>query len=212
MRLWGAMNLIRFLKRFKKKHHANPAIDALYRGPLVVDECVSKIIFALPDMAMVFRRAEHSLLKKTLLDQIDEYDIRMGSQLSKKIDEMKQEEIRRKISSLTLLSFYNELVEYLGETSTAYTLTDALHYEIYQSLSFGEGFTEYLDYLKVRNPHFDDQKMTPAHKFGNDISQIVSITDPTFYLIIAQQAAVICDSAGKLVRWVLFDEEISAEE
>ncbi len=210
------MDIGRFFKRFTKKYHENPAIDALYQMSFPVNEPVNenveKIILDLPDMAMVFQKVEHSLLKKTLLDQIEEYDSRMGSHISKKIDERKQEAIRRKISSLTLLSFYKELCEYLKATSIAFALTDALYYEMYHSLSSGKGFAEYLDYLKIRNPQFDDQNMTPAHKFGNDISQIVSITDPTFYFIIAQQAAVICASAGKLVRWVLFDEEIEQQE
>jgi len=202
------MNIGKFLKRLTHKRHKNPAIEALHRSSFPVNEQINKIITDLPDMAMVFQKVEDSLLKKTLLDQIDEYDSRMGSQVSKKMNEIRQDAMRRKISSLTLLSFYNELFGYLKEPFVSFALTDALYYEMYQSLSSGQGFSEYLDYLKIRNPQFDDQNMTPAHKFGNDISQIVSITDPTFYFIIAQQAAVICASAGKLVRWVLFDEEI----
>lgn len=205
------MDIRRFFKQFTKKHHKNPAIDALYQASFPLDETVEKLISDLSDIAMVFHKVEHSLLQKTLLDQIEEYDARMGSQVSQKIDEKAQERMRQEITSLTLLSFYKAMCEYLKETHTAYALTDALYYEMYQSLSSGKGFAEYLDYLKIRNTHFDDQNMTPAHKFGNDISQIVSTTDPTFYFIIAQQAAVISASAEKLVRWVLFDEEIEKE-
>jgi len=201
-----------FFGRFKKKLHENPAIDALYRNMSPIGADVEKIVSALSDMAMVFGRAEDSLYKQALLDQIKEYDLRMGSKLAKKIDETKATAMRKNISSLTLLSFYNELSGRFPGTSIAYALTDALHYECYQSLASGEGFADYLDYLNKRSGQGDDQLMTPAHKFGNDIAQILEISDPTFYFIIAQQTAVICESAGKLVRWVLFDEEITAAE
>ncbi len=201
-----------FFRRFKKKLHENPAIDALYRNVSPIEADVEKIIAALSDMAMVFRRVEDSLFKQALLDQIEEYDLRMGSQLKKKIDETKAASMRKNISSLALLSFHNELSGRWPGTSIAYALTDALHYERYQSLSSGKGFADYLAYANKRNIQNDDQLMTPAHKFGNDIAQILEISDPTFYFIIAQQTTVICESAGKLVRWVLFDEEIAAAE
>lgn len=206
------MDITQFFGRFRKKLHENSAIDTLYRSSSPIDSDTEKIISALPDVAMVLQRVEHSLFERALLDQIKEYDLRMGSQLTKKITEPKTKSMCKRVTSLTLLSFYKILCEHLKDTSVAYALSDALHYEIYQSLSSGEGFAEYLNYLAKRKAQDDVELMTPAHKFGNDIAQIMEVSDPTFYFIIAQQTAVICDSAGKLVRWVLFDEEIEEAE
>jgi len=195
-----------FRNPFKKQRHPNPAIHDLYVKKDTVDPALEKLVADLPNMAEAIRQGTASLLQKTLIDQIAEYDKRTGRELSKRIDKDKSEAMRQKLTGMMLLAFYEEIAGAFKDPELPSYLTSALHYELYRVIPKDEGFVEYLHY---QNPHFEDPAMAPAHKFGNDIAAILSISDQLFYLIIAQQAVVISDVSKQLIRWVLFDEAIT---
>ncbi len=196
---------MRFRNPFKKSRYPNPAIDDLFRKQGEFDPALEKIVSSLPDLADAIRQGASALLQKTLIEQIAEYDKRTGRELVKRIDEDKSEAMLQKLTSMMLLTVYEELAAQFQDPAVPSYLTSALHYDLYKVIPGEEGFVEYLHY---QNPHFDDPAMAPAHKFGNDIAAILSISDQLFYLIIAQQAVVISDVSKQLIRWVLFDEEI----
>lgn len=198
---------MRFKNLFKKKRHPNPVINDLYKKGAVINKEVEKIVLELPNLAEAIRQGRQSLLQKSLLDQISEYDHQTGRQILKEIDEDKKEAMIGKLTAMMLLSLYDELSSVFKDTALPSSLTLALHYEIYRALPSNDGFVEYLDY---QNPHFEDPKMAPAHKFANDIAEILSISDQLFYFVIAQQVAVISEVSRKLIRWVLFDEAIES--
>ncbi|MBN4053160.1 hypothetical protein JYT92_00245 [bacterium AH-315-L15] len=198
---------MRFNNLFKKRRHPNPAINDLYRHSGSIDKKIEKIVSDLPYLAEAVRQGGTSLLQKTLIDQIKEYDSRTGREISKNINEAKSEAMLEKLTGMMLLAFYEECATMFQDETMPSYLTTALHYELYQSLPSDQGFVAYLTY---QNPHFENPNMAPAHKFGNDIAEIVSVSDQLFYFIIAQQAAVISDVTKKLIRWVLFDEPMEA--
>ncbi len=192
-----------FIKQFFGKKHANPAIHALYRKQEVLDAKSEEIIPLLPKLAETYKEGGEYLLHKTLLSQFEEYDLQYGVTLSKEMTEEKSVLMLDKITSLMLMACFKELSNILPDGPVPSALTDALHYEIYGVLPGKESFVSYLTY---QNPQFEDHKMAPAFKFGEDISKIVAMPDLAFSFLVAQQFAVISDVTGRLTRWVLFDE------
>ncbi|MFQ5598191.1 MAG: hypothetical protein ACE5GK_09080 [Nitrospiria bacterium] len=194
-----------FKNPFKKHRHSNPAIADLYRITEHIDGDLETAISALPNLAEAVRQGARTLLQRSLLDQIKEYDLRTGRHILENIDATMEEAMLKKLTGMMLLFCHEELSKLFRRETVPSILTTALHYEIYKALPKEEGFVAYLQY---QNPHFEDPKMAPAHKFGNDIAKIVSVSDQLFYLIIAQQTSVISEVSVRLIRWVLLGEAI----
>lgn len=199
------MNL--FKNFFKKQQHPNPAINSLYHVVGSLAPKADEMIPLLPKLAETYQEGGAYLLHKTLLSQFEEYDTQYGCSLSEEMSEEKSARMLRKIMSLMLVSFFRELSSIFPEGPYPASITDALHYEIYQSLPSEDSF---VGYLRYKNPNFEDARMAPAYKFGNDVAEILGIPDLSFSFMAAQQAAVISEIARKLMRWVLFDEPIES--
>ncbi len=195
-----------FKNIFQKKRHANPAINRLYHSLDSFDPKIEAMIPLLPKLAQTYEEGGTYLLHKTLLSQFKEYDVEYGHTLSEELNEKKSEDMLRKVISLMLVSFFRELSSLFPEGPYPSAMTDALHYEIYHALPGSED--SFVEFLLYKNPKFEDVRMAPAYKFGNDISEILSIPDLTFSFMVAQQVAVISDISRRLMRWVFFDEPI----
>lgn len=161
----------------------------------------------LPKMGETIRQGADYLYLKVLQEQIRDYDVRFGSKVVDQIDEPKKSAILRKLTGLMLVTFFNELSEQYPDSTLPSALTDALHYEIYRALPAKDSF---IDYLTYRNPNFEDPRLAPAFKFGNDIAEIVQTLDLSFSFMISQQSTIISEISRKLIRLVLFDEPIEA--
>lgn len=196
-----------FQRLFRRKKHPNPAINALHYSVGSFDPKVSEMILLLPKLSETFQEGGAYLLQKTLLTQFKEYDAQYGANLSEEVNEEKSKQMLVRVMSLMLVVFFKELSRILPDGPYPSALSDALHYEIYGALPGKESFIAYLTY---ENPNFEDAKMSPAFKFGNDISEIVSVSDLSFSFMAAQQVAVISDIASRLTRWVLFNEPIES--
>lgn len=192
---------------FQKKYHQNPAVDTLYRAERKLDPKIEEIISLLPQTADAIRQGGDYLYEKVLRDQILVYDTRFGSSVSAQIDDSKKNALTRKVVSLMLVSFFNELSGLYPDSPIPSSLTDALHFELYQALPAKESFVDYLTY---RNPNFEDPRMAPAFKFGNDVAEILETLDLSFSIMVSQQSPLIADISRKLVRLVLFNEPIEA--
>ena len=192
---------------FQKKYHQNPAVDTLYRAERKLDPKIEEIVSLLPKMAEAIQQGGDYLYEKVLRDQIQIYDTRFESSVSAQIDDSKKSDLTRKVISLMLVSFFNELSELYPDSPFPSSLTDALHFEIYQALPAKESF---IDYLTYRNPNFEDPRLAPAFKFGNDVAEILETLDLSFSIMVSQQSPLITDISRKLVRLVLFNEPIEA--
>jgi hypothetical protein len=198
---------LKWLENLFPKKHQNPAVHTLYRAERNLDPKIEEIISLLPKMAEAIDQGGKYLYEKVLEDQIRDYDRRFGSSVSAQIDDSKKAALTRKLTSLMLVSFFNELSELYPDSSSPSSLTDALHFEIYQALPSKESF---IDYLTYQNPNFEDPRMAPAFKFGNDVAEILETLDFSFSMMVSQQSPLISDISRKLVRLVLFNEPIEA--
>ncbi|MFQ5588029.1 MAG: hypothetical protein ACE5F7_04245 [Nitrospiria bacterium] len=196
-----------FKNIFQKPKYANPALNTLYRSEGAFDADVGKMADLLPKLSETYEEGGAYLLHKTLLSQFEEYDAQYGRSLSEEMNEEKSARMLRKVTSLMLVSFFRELSSIYPEGPYPGALTDALHYEMYGVLPAEDSF---VDYLRYQNPNFEDARMAPAYKFGNDIAEILAIPDLSFSFMAAQQAAVISDISKRLMRWVFFDEPIES--
>jgi hypothetical protein len=192
---------------FSRKSHQNPAVHTLYRTERKLDPKIEEIISLLPKMAEAMQQGGDYLYIKVLKDQIQDYDIRFGSNVSAQIDDSKKSALTRKLTSLMLTSFFNQLSELYPDSPIPSSLTDALHFEIYQALPSQGSFVDFLTY---QNPNFEDPRMAPAFKFGNDVAEILETLDLSFSIMVSQQSPLISDISRKLVRLVLFNEPIEA--
>jgi len=192
---------------FQKNYHQNPAVATLYRAERKLDPKIEEIISLLPKLADAIQQGGDYLYEKVLKDQILVYDTRFGSSVSGQIDDSKKSALTRKVVSLMLVSFFNELSGLYPDSPISSSLTDALHFELYRALPAKESFVDYLTY---RNPNFEDPRMAPAFKFGNDVAEILETLDLSFSIMVSQQSPLIADISRKLVRLVLFNEPIEA--
>lgn len=193
---------------FERKPTAkNPALKALYRTRVKVDSRGEEIIRRLPQLGETIRQGAEYLFHKVVEEQIGQYDARFGSSISQQIDDPKRSAILQKLTAFMLLSFFNELSELYPDSPLPSGLTDALHYEIYQALPAKGSF---IDYLTYQNPNFEDPRLAPAFKFGNDLAEIMQTLDLSFSFMVSQQSPVISEVSRKLIRLVLFDEPVEA--
>lgn len=192
---------------FQRKRTANPAVKLLRRNQGTLDPKVEEIITLLPKMGETIRQGADYLFMKVLQEQIRNYDARFGSRVVDQIDDPKKVALLRKLTGLMLVTFFNELSEPYPDSPIPSALTDAVHYEIYQALPSKDSF---IDYLTYRNPNFEDPRLAPAFKFGNDIAEIMQTLDLSFSFMISQQTTIISEISRKLIRLVLFDEPIEA--
>ncbi|NKE69937.1 hypothetical protein [Candidatus Manganitrophus noduliformans] len=190
---------------FQRKPTANPAVKSLRRNQGTLDPKIEEIITLLPKMGETVRQGADYLFMKVLQEQIRNYDARFGSKVVDQIDDSKKSAILRKLTGLMLVALFNELSEQYPDSPIPSALTDAVHYEIYRALPSKDSF---IDYLTYRNPNFEDPRLAPAFKFGNDIAEIMQTLDLSFSFTISQQTMIISDISRKLIRLVLFDEPI----
>ncbi|TAJ98765.1 MAG: hypothetical protein EPO39_17405 [Candidatus Manganitrophaceae bacterium] len=191
----------------RKSTTQNPAIKSLYRSQGKVDQKAEEIITLLPKLGETIRQGADYLYIKVLQEQIRGYDIRFGSKVVDQIDDSKKSAVLHKLTSLMLVAFFNEISEQYPDSPIASALTDALHYEVYRSLPSKDSF---IDYLTYRNPNFEDPRLAPAFKFGNDVAEILQTLDLSFSFMVSQQSTIISEISRKLIRLVLFDEPIEA--
>ncbi len=192
---------------FQRKTTSNPAVKSLRRNQVKLDSRIEKIITLLPKMGETIRQGADYLYAKVLQEQIRNYDTRFGSKVVDQIDDPKRSAILRKLTGLMLVTFFNELSERYPDSAIPSALSDGLHYEIYRTLPSKDSF---IDYLTYRNPNFEDPRLAPAFKFGNDIAEIMQTLDLSFSFMISQQSTIISEISRKLIRLVLFDEPIEA--
>lgn len=192
---------------FQRKPTSNPAVKSLRRSRGELDPKLEEMITLLPKMGETIRQGADYLFIKVLQEQIRNYDTRFGSRVADQIDAPKKSAILRKLTGLMLVTFFNELSERYADSSVPSALTDAVHYEIYQALPSKDSF---IDYLTYRNPNFEDPRLAPAFKFGNDIAEIMQTLDLSFSFMVSQQTTIISEISRKLIRLVLFDEPIEA--
>jgi hypothetical protein len=191
----------------RKPTFQNPAIKSLQRSHGKLDQKAEEMITLLPKMGETIRQGADYLFLKVIQEQIRDYDTRFGSNVVEQIDDLKKSAILRKLTSLMLVTFFNEISERYPDSPIPSALTDALHYEIYQALPSQESF---IDYLTYRNPNFEDPRLAPAFKFGNDIAEIMQTLDLSFSFMISQQSTIISEISRKLIRLVLSNEPIEA--
>lgn len=191
----------------RKPSTRNPAIKSLHRSQGKLDPKAEEIITRLPQMGGTIQQGAEYLYVKVLQEQIRNYDARFGSKVLDQIDDPKKSAILRKLTGLMLVTFFNELSEHYPDSPIPSALTDALHYEIYQVLPSKDSF---IDYLTYRNPNFEDPRLAPAFKFGNDIAEIMQTLDLSFSFMVSQQSTIIAEISRKLIRLVLFNEPIEA--
>jgi len=192
---------------FQRKPTSNPAVKSLRRSSGNLDPKIEEMIPLLPKLGDTLRQGADYLFIKVLQEQIRNYDARFGSRIVDQIDDLKKSAILRKLTALMLVTFFNELSERYPSSPVPSALTDAVHYEIYQALPSKDSF---IDYLTYRNPNFEDPRMAPAFKFGNDIAEIMQTLDLSFSFMVSQQSPIISEISRKLIRLVLFDEPIEA--
>lgn len=189
----------------RREPFKNPAVESLYRRHGTFDVKTADLVDRLPAMADVFRQGGEYLYEKVLKEQIGNYDVRFSSNIVGRIDESKRLAILRKLTAFMLVSYFNELSEIHPDSPVPSSLTDALHFELYGAMPSNDSFVDYLTY---RNPNFEDPKLAPAFKFGNDIAELLETLDLSFSFMVAQQTPVILEISRKLIRLVLFNEPI----
>lgn len=192
---------------FQRKPTSNPAVRSLRRNQGRLAPKIEEMITLLPNMGETIRQGADYLFIKVLQEQIRDYDVRFGSKVVDQIDDSKRSAILRKLTGLMLVTFFNELSEQYPDSPLPSALTDAVHYEIYQALPSKDSF---IDYLTYRNPNFEDPRLAPAFKFGNDVAEIMQTLDLSFSFMVSQQTTIISEISRKLIRLVLFDEAIEA--
>lgn len=191
----------------QKRFHKNPAVRSLYRTIKQSDPRTEEIVSLLPKMGEAIGQGADYLYHKVITEQIRAYDDRFGSSVLTEIDEGKKTAIRQKLIGFMLLTFFKELSERHPDSPIPSALTDGLHYEIYRDLPSKGSFVDYVTY---QNPNFEDPRLAPSFKFGNDIAEITRTLDLSFSFAIAQQSPLISEVSRKLIRWVLFNEPIGA--
>ncbi len=172
------------------------------------DSRTEEFVSLLPKLAAAIEEGRDYLYRKVLEAQIKDFDAHYGRHVFEKIDDTKKTAILHKLTAFMLVSYFNELTDLYNDTALPSSLTDALHFEIYEAMPSKNSFVDFLTY---KNPNFDDASMAPAFKLGNDVAEILETFDFSFPLIISQQAPLIRQISKKIIRLVLFNEPIEAD-
>ncbi len=186
---------------FTGKTNRNPALKKLYQNRYALDPRIQGIIPLLPKTAEAMVTGGEYLYRKIIQEVIEAYDQRYQLTVLTQIDEAKRSAMIRTLMSFMLFIFFSELSK--TDPTASLFLTNALHFEIYHSLPARESFVDYLNY---RNPNFEDPKLAPTFKFGNDIAQIVGVRDIPFSFAIAQQIPIISEATKTLIHLAIVNE------
>ncbi|MEK7748380.1 MAG: hypothetical protein AAB300_04835 [Nitrospirota bacterium] len=183
-------NILGLFPVFSK--NTNPYIrKVLKQGKSVA---IQEIIEKLPSLANAMIQGSDAIYSKLLYPQFQDYEMRYGCAIVAQIDEKKKLEIVRAGTAFMLYTFYSRVNNDLGLVSVP--LTYALHFEIYKEEPKAGSFVDYLTY---QNPHFEDPKMAPSFKFGNEIAQILATMDMAFLFMASQQAVLISEITKNII-------------
>ncbi len=159
------------------------------------------LVALLPSVASGISQGADSIYRQLLIEQFKDYEERYGCALLADINDAKQKTLVHVVVSFMLYTFCNSIAQTRPE-QIAIPLTSALHFEIYnEKPSAGAG--SFLDYMTYQNPNFEDPKMAPAFKFGNEIAQIMETMDMAFSLMASQQAILISEITRKILMGLL---------
>ena len=164
----------------------------------------------LPLFAEGVTKGADSIYRQLLIEQFRDYEERYGCALLSRIDGGKKSALVRVVVGLMLYHFWIRIAE-SHSTLVSIPLTSALHFEIYHekpSPKAGNSLSEsFLDYMNYQNPHFEDPKMAPAFKFGNDIAEIMETLNISFSFMASQQAILISEITRKILDGLLLNKE-----
>ena len=149
----------------------------------------------LPSIASGITQGADSIYRRLLIAQFRDYEARYGCTFLSEINDEKKSALMRAIASFMLYAFSGGIEE-RHPKQFSIPLTYALHFEIYNEKPAGDSF---MDYLAYQNPNFEDTKMAPAFKFGNDIAQIMRTMDSAFSMMASQQAILISEITRKIL-------------
>ncbi len=161
------------------------------------------LLTMLPSLATGFTQGADSIYSRLLIEQFKDYEERYGCALLSQINDAKKVVLVRTIINFMLYTFYHKIAEtYPKELSVS--LSAALHFEIWGN-SPGElpASVSFIDYLTYQNPNFEDRKLAPAFKFGNEIAQIMATMDMAFSCMASQQAILISEITRKIIEGLM---------
>ena len=155
----------------------------------------------LPLIASGILQGADSIYRQLLIEQFKDYEERYGCTLVTHINEVRQKTLVCVVTSFMLYTFYKKIRETSPEQISV-PLTSALHFEIYKEKPSNESF---LGYMAYQNPNFEDPKMAPAFKFGNEIAQIMETMDMAFSMMASQQAILISEITRRILDGLMSD-------
>ncbi len=153
----------------------------------------------LPSLASGISQGADSIYRQLLIEQFKDYEERYGCTLVGQINDAKKSALTRVVVSFMLYTFCNKIVESYPEEPSL-PLTSALHFKIYKEKPIAGSF---MDYITYQNPNFEDRKLAPAFKFGNEIAQIMETMDMAFSFMASQQAILIAEITRKILDGLL---------
>lgn len=153
------------------------------------------LLTMLPILATGFTQGAEAIYSRLLIEQFRDYEERYGCALLAQINDAKKEVLVRTVISFMLYTFCNKIEE-LYPKGHCLNLTAALHFEIYKKKPCPGSF---MDYLTYQNPNFEDRRLAPAFKFGNEIAQIMATMDMAFSCMASQQAILISEITQKIL-------------
>jgi hypothetical protein len=182
---------------FLSAQNKNPYIRQVLKKSKALE--TKELIARLPSIANAIAQGADAIYHKLLYAQFQDYEQRYDCSIVTLIDEDKKAELIRLITGFMLYTFYNRENEQSRDAPSV-PLTYALHFEIYKNEPKGESF---LDYLTYQNPNFEDPKMAPAFKFGNEMAQRMRTMDTAFLFMASQQSVLIAEITQKILNGLL---------
>lgn len=158
------------------------------------DSHTEEIIEKLPQIANAISQGANAIYLKLIYPQFQDYEARYECVIVAQIDDGKKTEIIRVIISFMVYTFYNRMN--VHDSAASVPFTHALHFEIYKNKPEAGSFADYLTY---QNPNFEDPKMAPSFKFGNEIAQIMATMDMAFLFMASQQAVLVAEITQKIL-------------
>lgn len=169
------------------------------------------LIALLPNFANGISQGADSIYRRLLIEQFKDYEERYGCTLLAQINDKTEAALVRTVISFMLYTFCNKIAETYPEPISS-PLTSALHFEIYKEKPIKGAQCRtghiapagsFLDYMTYQNPNFEDRRLAPAFKFGNEIAQIMETMDMAFSFMASQQAVLIAEITQRILSGLL---------
>jgi len=164
------------------------------------------LLAILPSIASGISQGADAIYRKLLIAQFTDYEERYGCTLLARINDEKKAALICVTVSFMLYTFLIRIAATSPEQISA-PLTAALHFDIYHEKPKA-GTGSFLDYMIYQNPKFEDPKMAPAFKFGNEIAQIMETMDMAFSFMASQQAILISEITRKILDGLLPNQTV----